>query len=379
MREAGLIRTPGALADFFAALPVRVSSVRVRQGAVSVADYPGGARPTSTVCLAGDGQEGFGENVAFTAEEHERFAAGAAGWLHGGEGVRAGAVAALMRPAIPGYARAALEGALVDLALRQAGVSLADLTGGGAAREAGAPGRWARFRFVVSFAARADPAAQIRRLRAAGYTGAFKIDVDPSWDRPTCEDLATEPGVAILDFKGRGDAALARRLAALFPDALLEDPPPGTTVAARIARDASLADAAAVAAAWARGESVNLKAPRMGGPLAVLRGLEHAGRTTHISLPADRASDGLLTAPTAYLGGMFEVGVGRTQARQLAALFCADAPNDLAPVAGSLADPSATLVRLDAPGFGVDGGAVLPLTEMIGDGGGNDGEPRGPS
>jgi hypothetical protein len=56
---------------------------------------------------------------------------------------------------------------------------------------------------------------------------------------------------------------------------------------------------------------------------------------------------------------MFEIGAGRRQARALAALFCADGPNDLAP--HDLAGPSAAAehdetrpVRLDGIGFGSD-------------------------
>ena len=66
---------------------------------------------------------------------------------------------------------------------------------------------------------------------------------------------------------------------------------------------------------------MNLKAPRMGGPLEVLRGLE-------------RAREGI-----AYLGGMFEVGVGRVQARQLEP-------------AAQGRENSPVRVRLDRLGFG---------------------------
>ena len=164
---------------------------------------------------------------------------------------------------------------------------------------------------------------------------AIKVDVDPAWDAATAAALAALPGVAVLDFKGRGDAPLAKVLSSHFPAALFEDPPAGTAHA-RIARDASLGDAAAVGAALARGEAVNLKAPRMGGPLQVLRALELV-----------HARPGAI----AYLGGMFEVDVGRTQARQLGALFCADGPNDLAPLQGAGGARRMT-VRLDTPGFG---------------------------
>jgi hypothetical protein len=163
----------------------------------------------------------------------------------------------------------------------------------------------------------------------------LKVDVHPEWDTAAASALAAQPGVVVLDFKGRGDARLAAMLSPLFPTTLFEDPPPGTTHSRR-ARDASLVDAAAVDAALAQGDSVNLKAPRMGGPLEVLRALErarHAG-----------------PSPFAYLGGMFEVDVGRSQARQLAALFCAEGPNDLAPLQAPR--PGRLSVRLDTPGFG---------------------------
>jgi hypothetical protein len=61
---------------------------------------------------------------------------------------------------------------------------------------------------------------------------------------------------------------------------------------------------------------------------------------------------------------MFEAGPGREQARALAALFCGDAPNDLAPLAGgmaSIAGESPSVVRLDGVGFG----ATCTWEEMV--------------
>jgi len=347
---------PGALADTLAALPVCVEAVEVQRRALALDDYAGGPRPSSVVRLSGLGHVGRGENVAFSEDDQARFAARAASLLAGGalrEGTWRGPVGALLGEAARGYERAALEAALIDLALRQAGTTLAALTG----RHESA------LRVVLSFAARPDPAAYARALRGtaraqtkAGVPAAtvvdsdvdakvgspsaadleLKIDVDPAWTAAAATALAAEPGVAVLDFKGRGDARLAAMLSPLFSGALFEDPPPGTTHPRR-ARDASLTDAGTVAAALARGESVNLKAPRMGGPLEVLRALESVR-----GAGADRI---------AYLGGMFEVDVGRTQARQLAALFCADGPNDLAPLHGPHRG-NRLAVRLDTPGFG---------------------------
>jgi len=62
--------------------------------------------------------------------------------------------------------------------------------------------------------------------------------------------------------------------------------------------------------------AVNLKPARMGGVLEVLR---LAARLDKRGVPF-------------YLGGMFEVGIGRTQLHVLAAVLCPDGPNDVAPL-----------------------------------------------
>jgi hypothetical protein len=54
---------------------------------------------------------------------------------------------------------------------------------------------------------------------------------------------------------------------------------------------------------------------------------------------------------------MFEVDVGRSQARVLASLFTAEAWNDLAPLSGALADPlpsSPLASTADFTGFAPD-------------------------
>jgi L-alanine-DL-glutamate epimerase-like enolase superfamily enzyme len=295
-----LIEEPGALGAALGALEVHVDDVRCYSGAFVLDDYPG-TRPLSFVLLQGRGEKGYGEHVGFTYHEHEVFAAAAPSLVAG-----AGPVRSRVRPEASPFERAALEGALIDLALKQAGLTLGELCGM----------EEAPLRTVRSFSARADPAAHLRALRAQG-DGEFKIDVDPTWSEETLAALAVEPGVVILDCKERGTAALAEALAARFPRALLEDPPEGRS-GTGVARDKPLLRVADVEAAADRGEAVNLKAPRMGGVLAVLEGMQAA-----------RARGALF-----YLGGMFEVGPARHQARQLAALFCRKAPNDLAPLSG---------------------------------------------
>ena len=335
-------RGPAALADALAALTVHVETADVERSAVPLPDYPGGPRPSSVVRLSGNGATGLGENVAFYQDEHERFAAFVGAWLRANASQAPLHVGTALGAGGTPYERAALEAALIDLGLRQAGLSLQDLTGVPAAE----------LRFVISMAASAQPEAAIRGLRAAGYAGELKLDVDPSWSTATLERLANDPSIAIFDFKARGELVLAGRLHALHAGALLEDPPSGFEASGRerwplrISRDAPVTDERAVATARARGEAVNLKAPRMGGPLQLLRGLEQA-------LAPSAHSHGARVP--AYFGGMFEVGVGRGQARQLAALYCNAAPNDLAlnhpdPARSKASSPA--VIRLDRPGFG---------------------------
>lgn len=337
--------TPAELAVALGALEARVETAHVERSAVSLPDYPGGLRPSGVVRLSGGGATGLGENVAFFGHEQERFSAFIAAWLRGNAKSRRLRVGCAVGAEGTPYERAALEAALIDLGLRQAGLSLCDLTGA----------RAAKLRFVVSLAASREPESAIVARRAAGAASELKIDVDPSWSAATLARLAKDPNIAIFDFKARGSAALAQRLYALSASALLEDPPSGFEAPERelrplrISRDATVSDEHAVAAARARGEAVNLKAPRMGGPLELLRGLDRALAPSRHPRAA---------GVPAYFGGMFEVGVGRSQARQLAALYCSAAPNDLAlNRADQESTPetrasSPTLIRLDGPGFG---------------------------
>jgi L-alanine-DL-glutamate epimerase-like enolase superfamily enzyme len=312
---------PAVLAGALAELPVTVSKVQTRFAHVPVEDYGGAGRPATFVALSGGGHTGFGELVSFEADEHARFARQASDLLH----ARQGRVAELVDPRGAPHERAALEAAAIDLALRQAGRSLADLCGAA----------FGRLRWVASFGPLADPRRRLARLAAAGPMPALKLDVHPGWSEAVIADLQRLE-VVTLDWKDAGSVDQGRRLSDAFRQAIFEDPPPGCGHA-RVARDRPLAGGVDVQAALERGELVNVKGPRMGGFLELLRGLSGAG------------------AGCFYFGGMYEVGPGREQARQLAAIVCPEAPNDLAPFGGSrssLVGDSPSLVRLDVVGFG---------------------------
>jgi L-alanine-DL-glutamate epimerase-like enolase superfamily enzyme len=135
-------------------------------------------------------------------------------------------------------------------------------------------------------------------------------------------------------------ARLPERVHRHMPTAWIEDPRPGDTpwsasLRARIVADAPVISVDALAALPLRPAAVNVKPARMGGVLAALDCLAHCAQHR---------------IPT-YIGGMFEVDVGRTQLQVLAALACPDGPNDVAPLRGGL--PQGRLLPDGVgPGFG---------------------------
>lgn len=294
-----------------AALPLHVESVEVQQW--SRPALGGGIRRTAVVQLAGAGEAGLGEDVTFQDADRlrsppplELFAVSTLGELW------TALDAADLFEHAPGfdvvrsYRRWTLEAAALDLALRQAGSSLAGVLG-----VAPAP-----VRFVVS-----PPAGHVRRFPGLS----LKLDAG-----------ALEPGllVEVVDFKAAGDLALVERAAGLYPAALFEDPPvavPGV----RTSWDLSVRAAVDV-----RPDAVNVKPARIGS----LRGL--------LEVYDACATQGIAM----YGGGQHELGPGRRQIQRLAALFHPDAPNDVAPpgyndAAAEQELPPSPLVLADEPGF----------------------------
>ena len=303
-----------------ASLELEVGSVRLerREAAVS-SDF---TRVTTTVVLEGAGCEGRGEDVTYDAADHEGFPTPdlARRWT-------LAALSAHLRetdlfPAGPpqrapsrDYRRWAFESAALDLALRQAGISLGEAVG--------RPYR--PVRFVVS--TRLDP----REWLAVDPSLEFKLDPTSEWERPFMEALAATGRVRALDFKAyytgtvvdqAPDADLYRAIAELFPDAVIEDA--GLTEATRealrgaegrLSWDAQIHSLADVDALPIPPRFLNVKPSRFGSLERLLESIDVC------------EARGI----TMYGGGQFELGVGRGQIQALASLFYADAPNDVAP------------------------------------------------
>jgi hypothetical protein len=228
----------------------------------------------------------------------------------------------------------AFESAALDLALRQAGRSLHDVLG-----LMPQP-----VRFVNSLGLGKEPSIEpVRRRLARSPDVRFKLDAEVTWPPSLVEEVAATGAVDTIDFKGQYGfevqdrealAALYDQVLAAFPDAYLEDPHDLPEIAQRlgdhlerVSYDAPIRDAEDIGATPLAARIVNVKPSRIG---SLRRLFDVYARCARERRPM-------------YGGGMGELGVGRGQIELLAALFHADAPNDVAPSAYNEDDPPGAL------------------------------------
>jgi hypothetical protein len=328
------------LSDPLTSLPLTVDGYHLER--LEQAVSTGFTRVTTTVVMVGGGHEGRGEDVTYTAEDHDGFpdALPLAGSTSLGELSHRleGRDLFAQPPAMEAsrdYRRWAFESAALDLSLQQADRSLA-----------GALGREARpVRFVAS------TRSEIDGWLASDPTLEFKLDPDASWDDELMRRLAATGRVRVLDLKAyyRGtavdlepDPVFYRALAGHFPDTVIEDAwldeaclEALSGALDRLSFDApvhSLADvdALAVVPRW-----LNVKPSRFGTVERLLECVE-ACEARGISM---------------YGGGQFELGKGRAQIQALASVFYADAANDVAPPEYNVGEPRSGLPRSPLPAF----------------------------
>jgi hypothetical protein len=298
-------------------------------------------RVTTTVVLGGEGEQGRGEDVTYTAEDHDWFPDLAPpGRTTLGElsaqldGLRLFEAEPKMG-ASADYRRWAFESAALDLALRQNDLSLGAAVG----RE------YRPLRFVVS--TRGDAFAWLQHNPEVE----LKLDPENDWDRSFMERLAATGRVRVLDFKAYytgtpvdvvPDPALYRAVVELFPEAVLEDASLdgecGTALQGqerRLSFDAPIHSVADVRALPVDPGWLNIKPSRFGTIERLLECIEHC------------AANGIQM----YGGGQFELGVGRRHIQVLASLFYPEGPNDVAPREYNLGDPRPGLPQspLDSP------------------------------
>jgi L-alanine-DL-glutamate epimerase-like enolase superfamily enzyme len=336
--RAGSSRTRSSYATI-ADLPVVVDSYSLEP--FSHAFSPEFTRYTTVVRLRGRGHDGIGEDVTPFEPVQLQFARSApdlplAGTWTVGSFARQLDDLDVYRgaPLPPGFPRTfrrwAYESAALDLALRQAGTSLAD-----------ALGREARPVSFVNSPVLGDAPLEVIRERLERYpTLRFKLDPAPDWDGALIAQLAATDAIAIIDFKGlyppeapialAPEPGLYAAVAAGLPEAWLEDP--GLTPATRkvlephhgrITWDLPVRTPQDIERLPIPPRALNIKPARHGNLRDLLDVYDYC---------ADHA------IPT-YSGGMGELGPGRGQNQYLAAMFHADAPNDVAPTAYNDRDP----------------------------------------
>jgi hypothetical protein len=301
-------------------------------------------RKSTVIHLRGGGEEGVGEDVTYDAVDHEIMqATGATLPLAGRYSLQSFSehLAELSLFAEPpqrevsaNYRTWAYESAALDLALRQAGTTLHAAL----AREP------LPVRYVVSLRLGEPPTIEPVSTRLQHYPQMrFKLDPTSSWDEPLIAELKATGAVDSVDFKGLytgtivdqpADPVLYARVVEAFPDAWIEDPKLTDEVDAilaphrdRFSWDAPIHSIDDIEALPYPPRMVNIKPSRLGGLRSLLDAYDYC---------ADNAIGN-------YGGGQFELGVGRGQIQYLAALFHADAPNDVAPGRFNLPEPPAGL------------------------------------
>lgn len=309
-------------------------SETVRQ---SRATSSGFERHTTTVVLSGAGHEGRGEDVCYEQSDHEALAQAGLPDLEGSYTIAEFSAFLENTDLFPGadptsaaarhYRRWALESAALDLALRQADRSLADVL----------DRSYNPIRFVVSTRLEGGDPGRVTELLDEYPDLELKLDPTSDWTAETIQRLAATGAVQILDLKGQYEDVsveqevnppLYDELLEAFPEAIVEDPAVSEEVADRLASethrlswDAPITGVSALEALPFEPGFLNIKPSRFGSLEALFETIAYCGDHDI----------------TCYGGGQFELDVGRTHAQAIASLCYPTGPNDLAP--GMYNDP----------------------------------------
>jgi hypothetical protein len=262
-------------------------------------------RVTTVVRLGGGGEEGVGEDVTYHGELHDDIPvppvlAGFRGTLD--ELSLEVDQVDLFReepslPAYRDYRRWAFEAAALDLALRQAGLSLADAVGR----------RPQPVRFVASMGLGDPPSVEpVRRWLDLYPALRFKLDPSSAWDAALVAALVELDAVATVDLKGAYRGTVVDQPA----DAAALEPHHD-----RITWDAPIHSVADVESLPFAPRVLNVKPSRFGTVRRLFDLYDYA----------EERQIGL------YGGGQWELGPGRGQIQYLASLFHPDSANDVAP------------------------------------------------
>jgi len=285
-------------------------------------------RVTTVVHLRGAGEEGVGEDVTYTAEDHpppSDLPLAGSFTIDSFSQLLETLTLFTSPPQMPAwhdYRRWAFESAALDLALRQAERSLAE-----AVEREPRPVTFVTSRRLV------DPPSvdQVTRWLDLYPPLRFKLDPTSDWTDELVNDLAATGAIDSVDLKGQyegtvvdqpPDPELYRRVVEAFPDAWIEDPrvtddtrPILEPHAPRITWDAPIHSIEDIEAVPWPPRTINIKPSRFGAVQRLFAAYDYCAEKE--------------ISP--YGGGQWELGPGRGQIQYLAALFHPDTPNDVAP------------------------------------------------
>jgi L-alanine-DL-glutamate epimerase-like enolase superfamily enzyme len=313
-----------------ASLPIAIENYELESHNLTVVG--GNNRHTTVIALSGKGQTGRGEDVTYDTGNQLQFQANGKNIDFEYEGSLGGfcdLISAVdLFPDKPKdevyrrYRRWAFESAALDLALRQAGKSLAEFL------EINPK----PVHFVVSQRLGNPSRIDLLRERLQQYPDLkFKLDPTNDWSDELIEQLSETGAVESLDLKGfykgtpvdvRTDPELYKKLLQTFPKAWFEDPDVSDETkdvldpyADKITWDAPLHEAKDILNMPYRPKFINVKPSRFGS-------LEELFKVYEL---CSREGIGM------YGGGQFELSVGRAQNQYLASLFHPDSANDVSP------------------------------------------------
>jgi len=312
-------------------LPVEIDAYELEPHELEVSSEF--TRLTTVIRIRGGGEEGIGEDVTYDALDHVALQeAGPVLPLSGSYTLgelceRIGGLdlfpAEPVRDVSRLYRRWGFESAVLDLALRQAGRSLAEALGI----------EPRPVTFVMSMRLPKPSTIEPVRARLALYpTLRFKLDPTSDWSDELIAELAETGAVDSVDLKGfyrdtpvdqPADPDLYRRVVEGFPDAWIEDPgvtdetlPVLERYRDRITWDAPIHSIDDIEALPWPPKMVNVKPSRFGSLQALMDGYDYLDQR----------------GIRAYGGGQWELACGRGQIQYLASLFHPDTPNDVAPI-----------------------------------------------
>jgi len=320
----------GALPDLygeFESLPVTVDAVSFEGKRIETGGQTFGR---TIIRIRGDDTTGVGEDVTRSIEAHERLREDGLSLPTGEWTIGTFSDALDSEPVrltqtepreTPERLRWALESAILDLALKQAGRTLGAIL----------DRVYEPIAFVVSPRLGDPPRTRpVDRFLEANPNTAFKIDVPEVPNDELLSELSDTGSIRILDLKAQydsdvgapADPDLYRRVFETFPNALIEDPaitdetrPVLKEHADRISWDAPITSVESIQDLPWEPTALNVKPCRSGTLESLCRILEYA----------------LQHDIELYGGGMFEVDAGRAHSQAIASLFYPDSPNDLAP------------------------------------------------